>query len=373
MSGSEQSRPDRGMASTPPSTRADPTLDADAGESGAALAAALAEYCRAHRPAADASYVADLERIFGGASRETWRFTWVEARDGGEHRHALILRRDPAASLIDTERRIEVAAYRAFADTAVPVPRIWWLEEDPAPLGSPFFVMEAITGCEAAGPALMQAPYSQHHEHIAEQKWTLLARIATTDPARVADVATPPDSDQCWRRELDHWAGVLDREAVEPQPIAQAAIRWLRANPPPPARRISIVHGDYRTGNFLVAPDGGIRAVLDWEMMHLGDPLEDLAWGLNRVWAFQNDERVGGLVARERAVSIWERASGLRADPAALGWWELFSSIKGQAIWQGAARAFESGANRDLMMAFAAGVMINSQDRVILDQLGHLS
>ncbi|MEZ5652455.1 MAG: phosphotransferase family protein [Burkholderiaceae bacterium] len=337
-----------------------------------ALASALCAYCRTQRPPADSTRVTDIERIFGGASRETWRFTLVETRTGVEQRHPLILRRDPGASLIETERRIEVAAYRAFADSEVPVPRIWWLEEDSAVLGRPFFIMEAITGCEAAGPALMQTPYAQHHERIAAQKWHLLGRIATADPARVGDACESVAADRCWRRELDHWSECLNSEAVEPQPIAQAAIRWLRANPPPPAQRISIVHGDYRTGNFLVSPQGEIRAVLDWEMMHLGDPLEDLAWGLNRVWAFQNDERVGGLVSRQRAIEHWSLSSGLSVDPAALSWWELFSSVKGQAIWQGAAHAFESGANRDLMLAFAASIMINAQDRVMLDQMGHM-
>ena len=71
--------------------------------------------------------------------------------------------------------------------------------------------------------------------------------------------------------------GHVDRNELEPQPIIRAAIRWLRANPPPPPERVSVVHGDYRVGNFLYTKEG-IHGIVDWEMAHLGDPLEDLAW-----------------------------------------------------------------------------------------------
>jgi aminoglycoside phosphotransferase (APT) family kinase protein len=126
----------------------------------------------------------------------------------------------------------------------------------------------------------------------------------------------------------------------------RAAIRWMRRNPPPPAQKIAVVHGDYRTGNFLFDEEGRIRGILDWEMSHLGDPLEDLGWSLNRVWCWAQDERRGGLVDRVRAITIWEKASGLKADPAALHWWELFATIKGQAIWVSSAHAWETGKTR---------------------------
>lgn len=343
--------------------------------SDAALAERLAAYC-AHRlrdEGVSRARVTGLQRIFGGASRETWRFSLHAQRAGGEDVLPLVLRRDPGASLIDTERRIEFAAYRAFAGTDVPVPRVLWLEEDPAPLDHPFFVMEQVTGCESGPMRLMAEPFRTHHAAIAEQKWTILARIATAPIAPLAALMPTVAPGAAWQRELDHWATILAREAPTPQPIAAAAIRWLRAHPPPPAQRIAIVHADYRTGNLLIDPAGRIRAVLDWEMAHLGDPLEDLAWGLNRAWCFQGDDRVGGLVPRAQAIDTWCRASGLAAEPAALHWWELFSCVKGQAIWQTAANAMQSGANRDLMMALAAWMLANTQDRAILELMGRLA
>jgi aminoglycoside phosphotransferase (APT) family kinase protein len=336
------------------------------------LAARLAAYCRLRRPGSSGVRVAELRRIFGGASRETWRFELHERVDGRDAVHPLVLRRDPPASLIDTERHREYAAYRAFADRDVPVPRTWWLEEDAVHLGGPFFVMAAVDGCESAPMRLMAEPFVKHHEDIARQKWTLLGRIARTDPSVLGGAIEPVRADAAWRRELDHWRGVVDRVAMQPQPIVQAAIRWLQANPPPPAQRVSVVHGDYRTGNFLVSPDGRIRAILDWEMVHAGDPLEDLAWSLGRIWRFGAGDRAGGLAEPSRAIGWWERESGLRADPAALHWWRLFNCVKAQGIWLGAAQAFECGGNRDLMMPFAAWSMGNATDRAILELMGHL-
>lgn len=332
------------------------------------FADALARYLSRQlgRPAT----VQSLARIPGGASRETYRFV---LDDGTDRRH-LILRRDPPSSLIETDRRTEFAAIQAFRGSAVPVPECLWVEDDPSVLGGPFFVMTEIRGAEASPRLVMLAPYAAHHDEIARQKWTLLGVIAGTDPwgsGFAAAVQAPAPAD-CWLRELDHWAAILQADALEPQPVQQAAIRWMRRNPPPAPARLAIVHGDYRTGNILVDAQGRLRGILDWEMAHLGDPLEDLAWSLNRVWCFQRDSRRGGLAPRAVAIAHWEQGSGLRVDPVALHWWELLACLKGQAIWLSAAREFAQGRNRDSIMAVAAWMQGNAQDRATLELMGHL-
>ncbi len=179
--------------------------------------------------------------------------------------------------------------------------------------------------------------------------------------------------DQCWRRELGYWEGVIDADELEPQPIMRALIRWLRAHPPPPAQKLSVVHGDYRTGNFLFDGEGTIHAILDWEMAHLGDPLEDLAWGINPVWQWARDGLAGGLLPKAEAVRRWEQASGLVADPSALHWWELFSCVKGQGIWVSSAREYQTGKNHDPILAISGWLMTNAQDRAALHLLGRLA
>jgi len=333
----------------------------------------IAAYVAAQMPQATAVAVDSLARISGGASRETYRFrlTWTEG--GAPRERKMILRRDPPASLIDTERRIEFAAYRAFHGSAVPVPEMLWLEEGDGPLDHPFFIAEEIAGYQASPGLLWAEPYLETHAALAERKWSILGEIARADPQAVGltEVMPPPALDACWRRELDHWEAILDRDEAEPLPIARAAIRWLRAHPPPPAQKLSVVHGDFRTGNFLYDAAGEIHGVLDWEMAHLGDPLEDLAWGFNPVWQFGRG-LPGGLLSQADAVATWARASGMAADPDALRWWVLFNCVKGQAIWVGSAAAFIKGGNREPIMVYPAWWLLNAQDRAILKVMGRL-
>jgi aminoglycoside phosphotransferase (APT) family kinase protein len=335
----------------------------------------IGDYVRRQLSGAADVRVDGLERIHGGASRETFRFRLRYSEGGAPVERRLILRRDPPGSLIETERATEFLAYRAFRGSEVPVPEALWLEEDPRWLDHAFFVMEELVGFEARPHVLLAPPYAEHLERIGEQKWRILGAIHRADPAALGLVGpmAPVAADAAWRRELDYWEGVLDEDEVCPQPIIRAAIRWLRRNPPAPAQKLCVVHGDYRTGNFLCDAGGAIRGVLDWEMAHLGDPLEDLAWGINRVWCWSRDDRVGGLLPRERALRIWEQSSGLRANPEALHWWELFSCVKGQGIWVSSAKEFEAGKNQDPVLALSGWMQMNSQDRAALELLGRLS
>jgi aminoglycoside phosphotransferase (APT) family kinase protein len=334
----------------------------------------LADYLAPRIAGARGVEVSGLDRIHGGASRETSRFVLRYEQDGRRVERRLILRRDPPGSLIETDRRVEYAAYRAFHGTAVPVPEALWLEEDPAPLDYPFFIMEEMTGLESNFQALLAPPHLQNRPKIGRHKWTILGEIAKADPEKLGLVGllAPVARDECWRRELAHWERVLDEDELEPQPVIRAVIRWLRRNPPPPAQKISVVHADYRTGNFLFDREGEIRAILDWEMAHLGDPLEDLAWGINPVWHWSRDGLAGSLLPKAEAVRIWEEASGLRADPRALLWWELFSCVKGQGIWVSGGHEYQEGANHDPVLCMSSWMMGNSQDRAALMLLGQL-
>lgn len=338
------------------------------------LAERLALYIAHRLPEAVDVNVRALERIFGGASRETYRFVLEYSDATGGVERPLILRRDPPGSLIETDRAIEFSTYRAFYGTSVPVPEPLWLEEDSAWLDYPFFIMQELQGFEASPQLITLPPYAEHAQKLALQKWSILGEISRADPAAlgldtVMESVAPED---CGEKELAYWESRIDRDETSPQPILRAAIRWLRRTPQPRAEKLSVVHGDYRTGNFLYDSEGTVQGILDWEMAHLGDPLEDLAWGLNPIWRFGGEARAGGLVPREEAIRIWERASGLSADPDALRWWEVFSCVKGQSIWLSGGHEFSAGSNQDPILVIASWLMGNSQDRAILDALGRL-
>ena len=172
---------------------------------------------------------------------------------------------------------------------------------------------------------------------------------------------------------MDYWAGVIDADQVHPQPIASAAIRWLRQNMPPPAQKLSIVHGDYRTGNFLFDPTDGIKGILDWEMCHLGDPLEDLAWSLDPLWSWGEPHLAGRLLPPGEAIGIWAAESGLTVDRQAFNWWRVFVAIKALAIWISSSEDFEQGTSHDAILAYAGWVMTDRQNRILLDYLSPLS
>ncbi len=338
------------------------------------IATRFAAYLQHRMPSASDVVVSDLNRIYGGASRETYRLNAAWKEGGAQKSRPLILRRDPVASLIETERDIEYNAYVAFHPTGLPVPEPLYLETDLSWLDRPFFVMEQILD-SAAGSAFNEDPYGAHADAIGEQFWTHLGHIAAADPKVIGFdknlVAVAPAD--CWRIELDKWEKVIDEDELCPQPVARAAIRWLRRNAPTPASRISVVHGDYRTGNFMFNDKGKITAILDWEMCHLGDPLEDVAWAADPLWAFNNPERPGGMIARDKALALWEQASGMKVDEKRLQWWEIFNSLKGLAIWISAGKEYESGASREPILAFSSWYCTDVHNRVLATKLAALN
>lgn len=333
----------------------------DAGE----IARATADYLTKRWGAQ--TEVLRFEQIFGGASRETYR---LRVGTGGQER-GLILRRDPETSLIDTERRLEYGAYEAIFGTDVPVPEPLFLEEDPSYLGRPFSIMVEIENARTDVASLDAA----QRQTIGEQKWRILGSLAAKDPIalgfdRITSVPAPAETAA---RELEYWAGVIDADEIHPQPIGRAAIRWLRRNMPRPAQKLSVVHGDYRTGNFLFDPQAGIKGILDWEMCHIGDPLEDLAWSLDPLWSWGEPTLAGRLLPPAEAIAIWESASGLNVDPVDFNWWRVFVSVKALAIWVSSSEDFQNGNSREAILAYAGWVMTDRQNRILLDYLSPVS
>jgi aminoglycoside phosphotransferase (APT) family kinase protein len=310
--------------------------------------------------------VENLARISGGASRETYRY---DAIAGGE-RGGYILRRDPPGSLIDTDRRLEFLAIRSFEGKGVAAPKAVVLEQAGAELERPFFIMERVEGGATGGP-FQADPYGEHARAIGEQFFTTLGRIAgePLDGLPILEAVDRPAPEDCWRRELDYWSGVIEADEAHPQPIVRAAIRRLRRDPPPPPAGLCVVHGDYRTGNFLHDGAGHIVALLDWEMAHVGDPLEDLGWAMDPLWTPIGDERISGMVRRDEALAIWRRASGLEIDPKAMAWWSLLASVKGQAIWTSSAKAWREGGMTEPVLGFSGWYTARRQDEILARRL----
>ncbi|MEO0981133.1 MAG: phosphotransferase family protein [Pseudomonadota bacterium] len=337
-----------------------------------ALAEAFAAYA-ADKLGASNLGVTALSRIHGGASRETYSVDIAfEGADGPETK-GLIFRRDPPDSLIDTERRVEFAAIRSMAGADLPAPEALFLEADGGPLGAPFFVMGRIEGGQAANPFQLET-LDPHRARLGEQFFRHLGTIASVkaEGSPLSKEIDVPAPDACWRRELDYWEGEIDKNARGPEPIAKAAIRHLRRNPPPPAQKLAVVHGDFRTGNFLHDGAGNIVAVLDWEMAHIGDPYEDLAWATDALWCGGDQERAAGFTPWPEAIALWQEASGCVFDPAAFEWWSIFAHVKAIAIWISSARAYADGENDDPILAWSGWFTHAAHEMIISARLAPL-
>ena len=291
--------------------------------------------------------IENLSRESGGASRQTWSF---DAVVGGQ-RHGLILRRDPPVTArIDGERstsldratefRVLAAAHRA--GVRAPEPLFELLADDG--LGEAY-VMRRIGGTAIARKLLRDPPYAAARRCIAGQLGEILARIHATDPA------TLPPLQQ--RQAADHIAGL--RRSLDllgqPQPVFELALGWLDRRKPRPIARPVLVHGDYRTGNYL-ADETGVTAILDWEGAHLGDPVEDLGWLCVKSWRFGAvDKPAGGFGSREELWRAYERAGGEPVDPARAHWWEVFGTVRWGIICHNQAFRHLSGSIKSMELA----------------------
>jgi aminoglycoside phosphotransferase (APT) family kinase protein len=298
------------------------------------LAARLAEVVGA--AIGDRVSVTGLRRLSGGASRETWSFD----AEGAQRRLPLVLRRD-APGLPSSTMLLEARCLEATAGAGVPVPRVLAASDDPAALGASFLVMQRIDGETIPRRILRDDGYAQARERLAGECAAALAGIHAVDATELAGLEDE-DPVERWRRALD--------ELGSPHPAFELAFRWLEANRPP-ARRRTLVHGDFRMGNLIVGPEG-LRAVLDWELAHLGDPLADLGWFCVRAWRFGNDRLpAGGVGSYDGFVAAYEAASGTEVDRPALLWWETMGTLTWGILCGVQAARHTSGAVRSVELA----------------------
>ena len=277
-----------------------------------------------HRHMGEDFALVGARRLSGGASRETWAFDV----DGPRGPMPLILRRDPPRAVplpdddgargIDraTEARLQKAA-RAGGVRCAEV--VFILEADDG-LGDGY-VMERIEGETIARKILRDAEYANARPILARQCGEALARIhALTGP----DLPVLPTRDA--RTQWSEYRQMLD-DFGDPHPTFELALRWLDRNMPPPAKT-RLVHGDFRMGNIIVGPDG-LRAVLDWELAHMGDPMADLGWICINAWRFGVLENpVGGFGQLDDLIAGYEAAGGETVDRDLVRFWEVFGTLK---------------------------------------------
>jgi aminoglycoside phosphotransferase (APT) family kinase protein len=253
----------------------------------------------------DGATIHDLHRLSGGASRETWRFT----ADG----RPLILQRQRSGDQRDM--LVEAGVVSAARRGGVPVPEL--LEARRRDDGMAFMVLEAIDGETIARKIQRDDDYRVARTRLTSDFGDALARIHALDPSSVDGLE---HTDQ-----LAYYTDALDALG-RPHPVLELVRNWL-IDTRPPSDRACVVHGDFRLGNVIVGPDG-LRAVIDWELAHLGDPMEDLGWLCVKAWRFGGRAPVAGLGEYETLFAAYEAAGGAPVDPVVVHWWEVLGTWK---------------------------------------------
>ena len=309
----------------------------------------------------DGVTVSALTRLTAGAANETWRF---EAT-GASGKQTCILRRAPfvaEAAPEDSqnlgkagEARVQAAARQA----GVPAAEVLTVLTEADGLGEGY-LMAALEGETLPRKILRDEAYAALRPRLSALCGAALAQLHQVAPAQVPDLTPSPAAQQLERYET------LYRSFEQPVPVFELALRVLEARCPREAPQ-GIVHGDFRLGNLMVGPEG-MRAILDWELAHLGDPMEDLGWLCVPSWRFgMMDQPVGGFGQRRALWDAYEAAGGqLDSDRAAF--WELFGTLKWGVMCMMMTRAHLSGATVSVERA-AIGRRVSE---TVLDVLNYL-
>ena len=290
-----------------------------------------------------ATGVVGTAKLSGGASQETWSFDIVHP-DGNI---GAILRRAPQgygaaptrAAGLNAEAMLMQLAY----DAGLPSPRVLHVLQPQDELGTGF-IMARVEGETIARKILRDDQFAQARPKLARQLGQVLAGIHGLALAQLPELRRMTATREIAELERDY------HSFDWPRPVFELALRWLRDRDPGPPPEVTLVHGDFRHGNLIIGPDG-VRAVLDWELAHTGDPMEDLGWICVNSWRFgEIDKPVGGFGSREELFAGYE-AAGHSVDPDRVKFWEVMGTLRWGVMCCGMMQRFRSGPDHSMERA----------------------
>jgi aminoglycoside phosphotransferase (APT) family kinase protein len=289
----------------------------------------------------------ELARLSGGAGRETWSF---DAQLGDELLEG-IFRCDPVAGVETSPGRLmEFYLLKAAMDAGAVVPEPLWDGDDTFPVK--FFVMRRVAG-EALGARLIRGEqYARAREVIPEQLAHSLARIHSVTLAqqpKFSILPAPEPGQSPARKEVENYEKIFREQSFDPHPVFELAFRYLYEHLPNPEERV-LVHGDYRLGNFMFGEDG-VRGIIDWELAHWGDPMEDIGWLAVKSWRFGGKKPMAGVGDYEPFFEAYEAAGGAPVDRERVRFWELYGNLKWGVITITQSMNYFSGRNPTVEMA----------------------
>ena len=288
--------------------------------------------------------IADLKRLSGGASQETWSFDGVTSSG----RLPLVLRRAPGGTALKrtttgASLATEADIIRLALKAGVPVPEVPYVLQDSDNLG-PGYIMARIEGETIARKILRDDLFAGARPVLAHQCGVILASIHNISLKNLPQlsVLTPKD----------HLAQYRDVYASYdyPHPVFDTAFKWLEQRLPT-TESLSLVHGDFRNGNLMIGSNG-VRAVLDWELTHIGDPAEDLGWLCVNSWRFgETNKVVGGFGDVNQLLDGYQSAGGKGMTAERVKFWEIFGTLKWGIMCMTMYQAFTQGSDRTVERA----------------------
>jgi len=290
-----------------------------------------------------ATGVTGAAKLSGGASQETWSFDIVHA---GGHVGAILRRAPPGygasptrAAGLDAEAVLMQLAYEA----GLPSPRVMHVLTPQDGLGTGF-IMARIAGETIARKILRDEQFAKARPMLARQLGKVAAGIQSLPLPKLPKLRQMSSTKEIADLEREY------RSFNWPRPVFELALRWLRDRDPGPSDEMTLVHGDFRHGNLVIGPDG-VRAVLDWELAHLGDAMEDLGWICVNSWRFgEIDKPVGGFGSREELFAGYEEA-GRRVDPDREKFWEVMGTLRWGVMCCGMMQRFRTGPDHSMERA----------------------
>ena len=300
--------------------------------------------------------VAGVRPLPGGASRESWD---VRVRTAGGAERSLILLREAGgrARYPDQKVAVEAAAMSAARAAGVPVAEIY--DYGTGALGQGYLLMERLDGETIPRRLLRDEAYAAVRPGLARRLGEVLARIHQVDPGSVRDLPR-----------VDALGQVTEQYQAfaEPRPAVELGLRWLAGHRPAPTAD-ALVHGDFRTGNLMVGPDG-LHGVLDWELVHRGDPRQDLGWLCTKAWRFGSASPVGGFGTRADLMAGYAAGGGTPPDEETQRWWELYGTVRWALLCRRQAERYLTGEEPSIELA-VLGRRVCEQEYDILLALGH--
>jgi aminoglycoside phosphotransferase (APT) family kinase protein len=282
--------------------------------------------------------VSDLTGLSGGASRDTWSF---DARTTSGRLLPLILQRHRSVAidsglLVETEAELLGAALRG----GVPVARLLGADATDRTLGAPFLLVERIEGETVPQRILRRPEYATARKRLPYQYGAALAQLQRVPLEAVPGLRVEDP--------LERYRLVLD-EVASPHPALELGFRWLSQNRPPSRSQV-LVHGDFRNGNGIVTEDG-LAAIIDFELAHIGDPLEDIGWFCIRAWRFGASPQAGGYGSIAEFLEGYRRGGGCLVELKALHWWMVLGTVRWAVICLIQAATHLSGHRRSVELA----------------------